>query len=141
MNFYLFPCRHAFDFDCLTNLLFYYDTKKIGDETFKKKMIGIKQLIHEIKQLNLRKKSVYEKKNSLNQKEKKQNIVTGFFRNLTFRDNKSDINFTNEEEIQLLDLENVLDELLTQECPLCGNELILSTQIKFGDEDNSDWLI
>ena len=104
-------------------------------------MIGIKQLIHEIKQLNLRKKSVYEKKNSLNQKEKKQNIVTGFFRNLTFRDNKSDINFTNEEEIQLLDLENVLDELLTQECPLCGNELILSTQIKFGDEDNSDWLI
>ena len=44
-------------------------------------------------------------------------------------------------ENQLLDLENALDKLLTQECPLCGNEMILSTQIKFGDEDTDDWYV
>ena len=49
--------------------------------------------------------------------------------------------FSSEEEMQLTNLENLLDDLLSQECPLCGDEMILSTQIKFGDEDNKDWLI
>ena len=34
-----------------------------------------------------------------------------------------------------------LDELISDECPLCGNELILDTQNKFGNEDNRDWMI
>ena len=28
-----------------------------------------------------------------------------------------------------------LDDLLNEECPLCGNEIILDTQAKFGNED------
>ena len=49
-----------------------------------------------------------------------------------------DIN--NEEKIIELML-NELDELISDECPLCGNELILDTQNKFGNEDNRDWMI
>ena len=143
LNFYLYPCRHAFDFDCLMNTLFYFDTKKIGDDYFMKKMLGIKQLINEIKELNLRKKNNLERRNTIAQNHKKQNVVTGFFKNLTLRNNNYDIldSYKQEEkeENQLLDLENALDKLLTQECPLCGNEMILSTQIKFGDEDTNDW--
>jgi len=139
-NFYLFPCRHVYDFNCLLNLLFYYESRKIGDKNFKKKMENIKQVITGINLLNTRKKSVYEKKSSLVQKEKK-NIVAGFLKTLTFRETKSNINFSNEEEKQLVNLENLLDDLLSQECPLCGDEMILSTQTKFGDEENADWLI
>jgi hypothetical protein len=140
INFYLFPCRHAFDFNCLLNMLFYYESRKIRDKNFKKKMENIKQIITGINLLNTRKKSVYEKKSSLVQKEKK-NFMTGILRSLTFRDTKNIINFSSEEEMQLTNLENLLDDLLSQECPLCGDEMILSTQIKFGDEDNKDWLI
>jgi hypothetical protein len=56
MNFYLFPCRHAFDFDCLMNTLINYETKKIGDEIFMKKMKEIKKIINQIKEFNLKKK-------------------------------------------------------------------------------------
>ena len=111
---------------------------------FKRKILGIKQLINEIKRLNLRKKNIFERKTSIAKKKKKQNAVTEFFRNLTLKNtnntsNTANIDFSTEEENQLKDLENVLDELLSQECPLCGNEMILSTQKKFGDEDNNDW--
>ena len=44
------------------NTLLYFDTKNIGDEFYKRKLLGIKQLINEIRQLNLRKKNVFEKK-------------------------------------------------------------------------------
>ena len=140
LNFYLFPCMHSFDYDCLINTLFYYDTKKIGDEAFKKKMMGIKQLINEIKTLNLRKKNMLEKKSTLLQK--KQGVITGILRSLTAaRINVDDDDFSVEEENQLQKLENVLDELLSQECPLCGEEMIFSTQIKFGDEDSLEWKV
>ena len=85
-----------------------------------------------------------KKKNSISQNQKKQNVVTEFFRSLTTTKNiniNNVIDFSANEENQLQDLERVLDELLSQECPICGNEMILSTQIKFGDEDNMDWKI
>ena len=65
--------------------------------------------------------------------------MTGFLRSLTTKNNNNNFEFSINEENQLQDLERILDELLSQECPLCGNEIILSTQIKFGDEDNNDW--
>ena len=108
-------------------------------------MLGIKQLINEIKELNLRKKNNLEKRKTIVQNQKKQNVVTGFFKNFALRNNNNEIldSYKQEEkeENQLLDLENALDKLLTQECPLCGNEMILSTQIKFGDEDTDDWYV
>ena len=52
INFYIFPCRHAFDFDCLLNLLFYNENKKIGDDNFKKKMMNIKKIFKDIEAMN-----------------------------------------------------------------------------------------
>ena len=141
-NFYLFPCNHSLDFDCLINTLLYYDVKKIGDETFKKKMLGIKQIINEIRQLNLKQKNILERKTTLLQKQKKQNVITGIFRTLTSaKIDVEDEDFSPEEENQLQDLENALDKLLSEECPLCGDEMIFSTQIKFVDEDIDDWKV
>ena len=121
------------------NTLLYFDTKNIGDDFFKRKLLGIKQLINEIRQLNSKKKNILEKKNSIIQNQKKQSGVASFFRSLTFRNTNENISFSVNEENQLQNLEKVLDKLLTQECPLCGNEMILSTQIKFGDEDSREW--
>ena len=66
-----------------------------------------------------------EKKSTLLQK--KQGVITGILRSLTAaRINVDDDDFSVEEENQLQKLENVLDELLSQECPLCGEEMIFS---------------
>ena len=34
-----------------------------------------------------------------------------------------------------------LEELLNEECPLCGNEAILDVQTKFGEENDIDWAV
>ena len=54
---------------------------------------------------------------------------------------EEDANYSDEEkeDNELIDLENELDSLLTQDCPLCGNEMILSTQIQFGTEIVGSW--
>lgn len=143
-DFYLFPCRHAFDFECLMNSLFYYDRKRIGDETFKSKMKEIKNVINKIKEkreFNMKKKAEMKMKNN-EEKKNKQSVVNILnFWSSKNPNEEEDANYSDEEkeDNELLDLENELDSLLTQDCPLCGNEMILSTQIKFGTEIVGSW--
>ena len=143
INFYLFPCKHAFDFDCLINLLFYYDNRKIGDENFKIRMDSIKKILKIFSSTQSLNKnlSILDKKNSLNIGGK-QNIIKGFFKNLTMKNNAISENFDLEKEEKIVNNAiNSLDELLNEECPLCGNEVILGTQTKFGDEESYEWNI
>ena len=53
----------------------------------------------------------------------------------------SENQLTKEEEIQLKELSNGLYTLLKEECVLCGQEMINSTQIQFSKEDdeNKKW--
>ena len=47
---------------------------------------------------------------------------------------------TKEEEIQLRELSKGLYNLLKEECVLCGQEMINSTQILFSqDDENKKW--
>lgn len=143
-NFFLFPCKHAFDFDCLINLLLYYDTKEIGDEYFKRKMESIKNILnifYSNPEFN-KKINPLDKKITLNlgNKFKSQSLSKGFLKNFTFRNEIDNLSLDNEEKIINTTI-NGLDELLSEECPLCGNETIFDTQRKFGDEDNLEWII
>ena len=142
-NFFLFPCQHAFDLDCLINLLFYFDNKRIGDENFKNKMRSIKGILDVLEKAQAFKNKInpLEKKNSLSVSTKiknNQNANKALFKNLTLKNNINILDLDNEDKI-LNSTMKELDELLNEECPLCGKELILGTQTKFGDEDDIEW--
>ena len=121
----------------------YYETKKIGDEIFMKKIKEIKKIINQIKEFNLKKKIGKKLKKKIEEKQKRS--VVNILKNWSSKNDKENTNNSEDEdekeENELLNLENALDSLLTQDCPLCGNEMILSTQIKFRDENNNDWNI
>ena len=51
-------------------------------------------------------------------------------------DDKEEIELTKEEEIQLKELNNGLNDLLKNECVLCGQEMINSTQVMFSNNDD-----
>ena len=140
-NFYLFPCRHAFDFSCIINLLFSYDKKEIEDENFKNKMSTINSIFEIIKHLKKSKNNILEQMCNLNNKY--LNKLKAYMKHLAVKNNITeqivfDIKYS-DKTIELM--LNELDELISDECPLCSNELILDTQNKFGNEDNRDWMI
>ena len=139
-NFYLFPCRHAFDFNCIINLLFSYDKKEIEDENFKQKMASINAIFGTIKEIKKNKNILDLSNNSVNKHQIKLRI---FMKNFAIKNKINEEFFfdvNNEERVINIMLKE-LDELISDECPLCGNELILDTQNKFGNEDNRDWMI
>ena len=142
-NFFLFPCKHAFDLDCLINLLFYFDNKRIGDENFKKRMRSIKGILDILEKAQEFKNRInpLDKKNSLRfstRIQNNQNTNKALFKNLTIKNNINNLDLDKEDKL-INSTMNELDELLNEECPLCGNELILGTQTKFGDEDDIEW--
>ncbi len=47
--FFLFPCGHIFDIDCLTKTLIEYDQAGIGDTHFMEKSLAIKSLNERIR--------------------------------------------------------------------------------------------
>ena len=140
-NFYLFPCRHAFDFNCIINLLFSYDKKEIEDEKFKNKMSSINSIFEIIKQIKKNKKNIFEQMCILNNKY--LNKLKTYMKHLALKYNITEqiiFDMNNSDKTIELML-NDLDDLISDDCPLCGNELILDTQNKFGNEDNRDWMI
>jgi hypothetical protein len=54
-------------------------------------------------------------------------------------DDKEEIELTKEEEIQLKELTNGLYDILKNECVLCGQEMISSTQIMFSKNGEEKW--
>ena len=143
-KFFLFPCGHVFDANCLVNILIDYDNKNIGDARLKQKVSAIKSLTEKIWTMQLKKKK--NKKNLLlgSLQKIKTSSVKVFF-TLINKEQKNkekekiDEEFSKEEEIQLKELSIGLYSLLREECVLCGKEMIYSTQIKFGDEDEKKW--
>ena len=47
--------------------------------------------------------------------------------------------FSKDEEKQLKQYSDSLYRLLKEECVLCGKEMINSTQIKLGEDENKKW--
>ena len=164
-KFFLFPCGHIFDADCLVKILYDYDANGIGGEELNGKVKAVKSLTEKIMRMQ-RKKSLHKKnifigglhkfgtktkntmkmfltfvKNEQKGKENEKEIV----KEKEKEKEKSKIfeeetELTKEEEIQLKELTNGLYNLLKEECVLCGQEMINSTQVKFSQEDeNIKW--
>ena len=132
-KFFLFPCGHIFDTFCLIKILIDYDEQNIGDEYFKIKVNNIKSLREKIRNLQeKRKKIIYEQKMQSNN----SNTFKALF-NFINKEQKEE--FSKEEEIKLKEYSDNLYRLLKEECVLCGKEMIKSTQIKLGQDENKIW--
>ena len=132
-KFFLFPCGHIFDTPCLIKILDDYDEKNIGDQAFKEKINKIKNLKEKIKILE-------EKKNKImNEKKMQSNSLNTFKVFFNFINTEKKEEFSNEEEMQLNQFQESLYKLLKEECALCGKEMINSTQIKLGEDDDQKW--
>ena len=132
-KFFLFPCGHIFDTFCLIKILIDYDEQNIGDEYFRIKVNNIKSLREKIRILQ-------EKRNKIIYEQKMQNSNTNTFKVLfNFINKEQREEFSKEEEIQLKEYRDNLYRLLREECVLCGKEMIKSTQIKLGEDENKKW--
>ena len=151
-KFFLFPCGHMFDADCLVKLLIEYDASGIGGEELKGKVKAVRSLSEKI--MNMQKKKTTNKKNiftegfqkfgkkTKNTMKRLLTFVTQGEENLDDEKDKSEdeIELTKEEELQLKELTIGLYNLLKEECILCGQDMINSTQIPFSKEDeNIKW--
>ena len=110
-KFYLFPCQHIFDLQCLVDIYMEFATYKLKDEEFKKKIGVIKDMSKKIKQIEDRKNLALIGKGQ----------------------------FDKEEEFLLNVSKNQLFDYLNEECLLCGQDMIDSTQIEFGNDERLEW--
>jgi hypothetical protein len=132
-KFFLFPCGHIFDTFCLIQILIDYDEQNIGDEFFRIKVNNIKALREKIRILQ-------EKRKKIKNEQKIQNSNINTFKVLfNFINKEQKEEFSKEEEIQLKEYSDNLYRLLKEECVLCGKEMINSTQVKLGEDEDRKW--
>ena len=110
-----------------------YDQKNIGDDLFKQKIKKIKNFRDKIKLLEEKKKKIMDEKKNQN------NNLINFKVFFNFINTEKKEEFSNEEQTQLNQFQDNLYKLLKEECALCGKEMINSTQIKLGEDDNHKW--
>ena len=152
-KFFLFPCGHIFDADCLVKILIEYDASGIGGEELKGKVKAVRSLSEKI--MSMQKKKATNKRNIFTEgfqkfgkktKNTMKKILTFVTQGEEILENEKEdgtdeeIELTKEEELQLKELTNGLYNLLKEECVLCGQDMINSTQIPFSQEDeNIKW--
>lgn len=112
-QFYIFPCQHLFHADCLLDTLINsYPSRKNK---------RIKMLNEQIQNLKNSSKSYYL---NLSAATNLVSISSAFKAKLDESDNS-------EAKSQQEKLKNELDELVTSECPLCGDSMISSIDLPF----------
>ena len=110
-KFYLFPCQHIFDLQCLVDIYMEFASYKLNDKNFQDKIAVIKDMSKKIKQ--------YEDRKNLAMIGKGE--------------------FDKEEEFVLNVTKKQLFDYLNDECLLCGQDMIDSTQIDFGNDEKLEW--
>ncbi len=95
--------------------------------------------------MNMQKKKTIEKKNVImgelskfGKKMKKIMTLVKIEQKEEKEKNEEEVELSKEEELQLKELSNGLYDLLKIECVLCGQEMINSTQIMFGKNNDND---
>ena len=115
IRFFLFPCQHIFDLQCLIDTYMEFNFLNSGDEKQKEALeikIGvIKDLSAKIEKMELKKSRALEGKEK----------------------------FEKEEEFALDNNKKLLYDYLNDECLLCGQKMVDSTQMEFGTDDKFEW--
>ena len=133
-NIYLFPCGHMFDSKCIIDSLINYQKNMPNDENLKDKVDKILDLQ---KNINENEKKFFKKQTV--DESKKTTGVFGFF-NFQTKTGKDNSELNEVDKKKLNDDKETLSELLSEECVLCGDYMVESTQCNFTG-DNVNWMI
>jgi hypothetical protein len=133
-NIYLFPCGHMFDSKCIIDSLINYQKNMPNDENLKDKVDKILDLQ---KNINENEKKFFKKQTV--DESKKTTGVFGFF-NFQTKTGKDNSELNEVDKKKLNDDKETLSELLSEECVLCGDYMVESTQCIFNG-DYSYWII
>jgi hypothetical protein len=134
-NIYLFPCGHMFDSKCIIDSLINYQKNMPNDKEIKEKVDKILLLQ---KNINENEKKFFKKQTV--DDSKKTTGVFGFF-NFQTKTGK-DIGELNEVDKKQLNADKeTLSELLSEECVLCGDYMVESTQSLFAKDNKISWKI
>ena len=134
-NIYLFPCGHMFDSKCIIDTLINYKNNMPNDSNIKEKVDKILLLQ---KNINENEKKVFKKQTV--DDSKKTTGVFGFFSNFQNKTGKEIGELNEVDKKQLNADKEILSELLAEECVLCGDYMVESTQCNFTG-DNTKWMI
>ena len=140
LKFFMFPCKHIFDVECLIETYKEFNKHNLGDKNFKNKVKVITDLFRKIKHLKERKQKSMEEEQKSKEIESLgtlQKLKTLNIKTLLSKDIK--VQFSSEEEFTLKNTQKILYDYLDEECLLCGKEMVDSTQVDFGDEDDISW--
>ena len=138
-KFFMFPCQHIFDVECLIESYNEFEKNKLGDQKFEQKVKVINALSNKINSLKEKKQKSIEYEQRSKEAENfgtLQKIKT--IKSLLSKEFQK-VQFSVEEECMLNDTIKILYNYLDEECLLCGQEMINSTQIDFGDENDLEW--
>ena len=140
-NLYLFPCGHIFDAFCIKNSLINYQNDGIKDKRLIDKNKRISELFKRLK--------IIEEKEKKNEETDDKKDIVGmgqFFLSKIINYGREVVKKQeqNYEKLSLKDIEdgqNELNNLLTEQCVLCGEYMIENVQNSFIDEekDFSEW--
>lgn len=144
-NIYLFPCGHMFDLNCIRESLLKYQFN--GLTHLKQKNLRIDELFYDLglikeRTFELKGMNTFIKSNEEEKKmgDKQQNVAGGFLgkiRDLKIFD-KQDNPLANLPPQQVKAMKDELNNLLSEQCVLCGDYMVDSIQFSLYDknEDN-----
>ncbi len=133
-NIYLFPCGHMFDAKCIINAI----------NNYKKNIADNSDIINKVNQIDNYKKIIEqfeEKKKNVNSDSKAKTGIFGAFINVIGSNkNKNETPESNKmDETKINESKKKLTELLSEECVLCGDYMVDSTQCPFVRDDEINW--
>ena len=138
-KFFLFPCKHIFDSQCLIKKYIEFTKEGIGDQKFKQKVKAISDLVIKINFLNDKKnKGSDDAKSVGSSSSRRLPNLKALFRTETTVQKET---FTEQEENQLNLFNKGLYDFLNEECLLCGKEVIQGTQVPFSGQNSIEWEI
>ena len=138
-KFFIFPCKHIFDSQCLIKKYIEFTKEGIGDQKFKQKVKAISDLVIKINFLNDKKnKGSDDAKSVGSSSSRRLPNLKALFRTETTVQKET---FSEQEENQLNLFNKGLYDFLNEECLLCGKEVIQGTQVPFSGQNSIEWEI
>ena len=136
-NLYLFPCGHFFDSICIKNCFFNYENDGINDKKLVDKNKKISNLFKKLKITD------EKEKNKMEDNDKKDSMGL-FSKIINYGKEVIKKQEQNYEKLTLKDIEdaqNELNNLLTEQCPLCSEYLVENIQNSLINEkkDYNEW--
>ena len=142
-NIFLFPCGHMFDSKCIINSLENFKKYISNEKNNKKKNIfeSIDSKLNKINEYDKEIKEIENKRKNTNIENQKGSIL-GSLINVIGKQNKIEVQeLTKEQEKKLRDYTELLNDILSEECVLCGDYMVESTQSLFAKDNKISWKI